>query len=51
MLILETLQDQVHIFQGTYFETSQRHQLRKMCHFIHKNLYILLNLYFDILIL
>ena len=46
MLILELkeiMQDQVNIFQGTYFESSQKHHLTIMCHFEHTDHDILLN--------
>ena len=33
----EVLQDQTHIFQDTYFSSSQTHELIIMYHFEHKN--------------
>ena len=44
MLIL--VQDWVHIFQDTYFESSQIHQLKIMYCFEHKNHEIHLNFLF-----
>ena len=49
MLILvrkKSDQDQAQIFQDTYFESFQLHQLRIMYRFEHKNHGILLNLLF-----
>ena len=40
---------QAHIFQDTYFESSQIHQLTIMYHFEHTNHDILLNLLFQYL--
>ena len=50
MLILELkeiLQDQAHIFQDTYFESSQINQVIIMYRFEHSNHDILLNLLFQ----
>ena len=41
----KVLQDQAHIFQDTYFQVSQIHQLRIMYDFEHMNHDILLNGY------
>ena len=43
----EILQDQGHIFQETYFESSQIYQLTLMYCFEHTNNDILLNLLFQ----
>ena len=43
----EIMQDQAHIFQDTYFETSQIHQLTIMYHFEHTNHDIILQFLFQ----
>ena len=43
----EILKDQAHIFQDTYFENSQIHQLTMMYRFEHKSHDILLNFLFQ----
>ena len=43
----EIMQDQAHIFQDTYFETSQIHQLTIMYHFEHTNHDIILHFLFQ----
>ena len=43
----EILQDQAHIFQGTYFKGYQIHQLTIMYRFEHTNHDIILNFLFQ----
>ena len=44
----EILQDQAHIFQDTYLESSQMHQVTILYHFEHVKQYILIIFYFKI---
>ena len=46
-VLKEILQDQAHIFQDTYFESSQTHLLTIMYCFEHKNYDIHLNFLFQ----